>query len=71
MSETDWWHSREAGIKSATVMGPPSYIDRNPMGRTSTERPVLVLVTRTIVPNGNERWAAVNAYIEKRSPLAV
>src|SRR5690348_3884377 len=39
--------------------------------RTTTERPVRSLVTRTLVPNGRLRCAAVRARVLKRSPLAV
>ncbi len=39
--------------------------------RTTTERPVSRLVTRTWVPNGSERWAAVRASATWVSPSAV
>jgi len=39
--------------------------------RTITFRPLRILVTRTRVPNGKWRWAAVNPLGLKRSPLAV
>jgi hypothetical protein len=38
---------------------------------TTTERPLLRLVTRTREPNGIERWAAVIAPGLSRTPLAV
>jgi hypothetical protein len=38
---------------------------------TTTERPLLRLVTRTLLPNGNERCAAVNAPGSTLWPLAV
>src|SRR3712207_508928 len=39
--------------------------------RTTTERPVRSFTTRTCVPNGRVRWAAVRALALKVSPLAV
>ena len=39
--------------------------------RTVTERPVRSLTTRTLVPNGKVRCAAVMAFALKVSPLAV
>src|SRR5262245_21215704 len=39
--------------------------------RTTTDRPVRTFITLTLVPNGSERWAAVNPCGLKRSPLAV
>ncbi len=39
--------------------------------RTTTLLPFLVLVTRTRVPSGSERCAAVIACLSKRSPDAV
>src|SRR5262245_12027713 len=39
--------------------------------RTVTERPVSTSVTRSRVPNGNVRWAAVNSFLLNFSPLAV
>ena len=39
--------------------------------RTVTERPVSTSVTRSRVPNGNVRWAAVNSFLSNFSPLAV
>ncbi len=39
--------------------------------RTTTERPLRVFVTRTCVPSGSERCAAVIACLSKRSPEAV
>lgn len=38
---------------------------------TTTEFPVLRLVTRTLVPNGSDRCAAVKAAGLSRAPLAV
>jgi hypothetical protein len=37
---------------------------------TTTDLPFLLLVTRTLVPNGNERCAAVKAFGLRRPPLA-
>src|SRR5919199_4579479 len=39
--------------------------------RTTTERPVRLFTTRTRVPNGRVRCAAVSAFVLKVSPLAV
>src|SRR4051812_17351297 len=39
--------------------------------RTTTERPVRSLVTRTLVPNGRVLCAAVRSLVLKRSPVAV
>src|SRR6266446_3463268 len=39
--------------------------------RTTTERPFARFVTRTRVPSGNERCAAVKPFASNRSPLAV
>jgi hypothetical protein len=39
--------------------------------RTTTERPLLRFVTRTFVPKGSERWAAVKPEREAVSPFAV
>src|SRR3954452_9225105 len=39
--------------------------------RTTTERPVRSLVTRTLAPNGSVLWAAVRSLVLNRSPLAV
>jgi hypothetical protein len=39
--------------------------------RTTTDLPVESEVTRTFVPNGKLRWAAVNRSRSKFSPLAV
>jgi hypothetical protein len=39
--------------------------------RTTTERPLLTLVTRTRVPKGSDRCAAVLASMSNVSPLAV
>src|SRR5690242_1238320 len=39
--------------------------------RTLTERFEVRLVTRTTVPNGRLRWAAVIAFISNASPFAV
>ena len=38
---------------------------------TTTLRPFLTWVTRTRVPKGRLRWAAVRAFMLKRAPLAV
>jgi hypothetical protein len=38
---------------------------------TTTERPLLRFSTRTLVPKGSERWAAVMALGFICSPLAV
>jgi hypothetical protein len=38
---------------------------------TTTDFPVLLCVTRTLVPNGNVRWAAVKAWSVILFPLAV
>jgi hypothetical protein len=38
---------------------------------TATDFPVLLCVTRTLVPNGNVRWAAVKAWSVILFPLAV
>jgi hypothetical protein len=39
--------------------------------RTTVERPLRRLVTRTMVPNGSVRWAAVKEPVLLRSPFAV
>src|SRR5687768_8254880 len=39
--------------------------------RTTTDRPFSRFVTRTVVPNGNVRWAAVSFPLSNLSPLAV
>ena len=39
--------------------------------RTTTESPVRLFTTRTRLPNGSVRWAAVIALVSNRSPLAV
>jgi len=39
--------------------------------RTLTCRPFFLLITRTQVPKGRLKWAAVNLFRSKRSPLAV
>src|SRR4051794_40405473 len=39
--------------------------------RTTTERPVRSLVTRSCVPNGRVLCAAVRAFVLNRSPFAV
>ena len=39
--------------------------------RTTTLRPLRTLVTRSRVPKGNRRWAAVKASGLNRAPLAV
>jgi hypothetical protein len=39
--------------------------------RTTTTIPLARFVTRTIVPNGKVRWAAVKASASNISPLAV
>ena len=49
---------------------PPAYGPRS-LIRTTTVRPLVLLVTRTRVPKGSERWAAVKSWVLKRSPLAV
>src|SRR5262249_26662253 len=62
----NWWAA--AGVTSMIrpcTNGPRSLI------RATTERPLLRLVTRTIVPNGSDRWAAVRPEAEAVSPLAV
>ncbi len=41
------------------------------MMRTTTDLPVLLLVTFTFVPKGSVLCAAVKALVLKRSPLAV
>jgi hypothetical protein len=47
------------------AMGPRS------LTRTSTVRPFLRFVTRSRVPNGKVRWAAVSWRMSYVSPLAV
>src|SRR5262252_7290601 len=57
-----------AGVTSMTrprTKGPRSLI------RTTTERPLRRLVTRTCVPNGRVRCAAVKPFARAISPLAV
>src|SRR5262249_36113571 len=57
-----------AGVRSMTrprTNGPRSLI------RTTTLRPLLLFVTRTRVPNGSVRCAAVKPLGFARSPLAV
>ncbi len=55
---------RERSITRLRVNGPRS------LTRTSRLRFVSMSVTRSCVPNGKERWAAVSAPEAKRSPLA-
>jgi hypothetical protein len=55
----------ERSITRPLAWGPRSLI------RTTTERPFRRLVTRTFVPKGRVRWAAVNCPGLKVSPLAV
>lgn len=52
------------------MMRPPANGPRSLM-RTSTDRPLSRLVTRTQVPNGSVRWAAVIWPMSYTSPLAV
>ena len=57
-----------ATVKSITrprTYGPRSFM------RTTTLRPLCLLVTRAYEPNGRERCAAVSEPGDKRSPLAV
>lgn len=56
---------RARSMERPATKGPRSLM------RTTTERPVAVLVTRTRVPKRRVRWAAVRAFWSKRSPLAV
>lgn len=43
-----------------SITRPPAYGPRS-LIRTTTERPLLLFVTRTFVPKGSVRWAAVSA----------
>src|SRR5207245_10705727 len=57
-----------AGVRSITrprTKGPRSLMV------TTTERPLLRLVTRTLVPTRSDRWAAANAPGFNRCPVAV
>ena len=61
-----WFASaRVRSITRLLMKGPRSLM------RTVMMRPLFVLMTRTIVPNGNVRWAAVKALEFDCSPLAV
>jgi hypothetical protein len=56
---------RDRSMMRSGLNGPRSVI------RTSTLRPLVTFVTRTRVPNGSVRWAAVNWAGSNTSPLAV
>lgn len=62
--------SSEAAARDTSITRPRMKGPRSLM-RTTTVRPLRRFVTRTLVPNGNERCAAVMAEGLKRSPLAV
>src|SRR6185295_8475961 len=65
MKPSCWAAPRDRSRKRPFTNGPRSLM------RTMTLRPFLLLVTRTLVPNGRLRWAAVRADGFMRSPEAV
>src|SRR5437870_6583648 len=65
MAPSRWAAAYERSITRRPANGPRSLM------RTSTERPLSKLVTRTRVPSGSVRCAAVSAFMSYASPLAV
>src|ERR1035438_6683692 len=53
------------------MMRPSSIRSPRSVMRTTTERLLLRLTTRTRVPKGSVGWQAVSAFMSNRSPLAV
>src|SRR5213593_3501381 len=62
--------SERAAALDTSIIRPHTKGPRS-VTRTTTERPLARLVTRTRVPSGNDGCAAVIARASKRSPLAV